>query len=42
MKNKLDSNEQIIENEAENYKKVSDQTKRKIESILMKSSKKRS
>ena len=41
MKNKLDSNEQIIENEAENYKKVSDQTKRKIESILMKSSKKK-
>ena len=41
MKNKLDSNKQIVENEAENYKNVSDQTKKKIESILAKSSKKR-
>ena len=41
MKNKLDSNEQIIENEAESYRKVSDQTKKKIESILAKSSKKK-
>ena len=41
MKNKLDSNEQIIEDEAENYRKVSDKKKRKIESILMKSSKKK-
>jgi len=41
MKNNLDSDEQIIENEAKNYKKVSDQTKIKIESILMKSSKKK-
>jgi predicted DNA binding CopG/RHH family protein len=41
MKNKLDSNEQMIENEAENYQKVSDQTKGKIESILLKSSKKK-
>ena len=39
MKNKLDSNEQIIENEAESYRKVSGQTKKKIESILAKSSK---
>jgi predicted DNA binding CopG/RHH family protein len=41
MKNKLDSNEQMIENEAENYQRVSEQTKGKIESILMKSSKKK-
>ena len=41
MKNNLDSDEQIIEREAENYKKVSDQTNRKIELILMKSSKKK-
>jgi hypothetical protein len=41
MKNILDSNEQMIGNEAENYQKVSDKTKRKIESILMKSSKKK-
>ena len=41
MKNKLDSDEQIIENEAKNYKKVSDKTSRKIESVLMKSSKKK-
>lgn len=40
MKNKLDSNEQVIESEAENYRTVSNQTKRKIESILTKSSKK--
>lgn len=41
MKNNLDSDEQIIEKEAENYKKVSDQTNRKIELILTKSSKKK-
>jgi predicted DNA binding CopG/RHH family protein len=41
MKNKLDSSEQMIENEAENYQKVSEQTKEKIESILMKSPKKK-
>ena len=41
MKNKLDSNKQIVENEAESYRKVSDQTKKKIESILAKSSKKK-
>ena len=41
MKYNLDPNEQMIESEAENYKKVSDQTKGKIESILMKSSKKK-
>ena len=41
MKDKLDSNEQIVENEAESYRKVSDQTKKKIESILAKSSKKK-
>ena len=41
MKYNLDPNEQMIENEAGNYKKVSDQTKRKIESILMKSSEKK-
>jgi hypothetical protein len=29
MKNKLDSDEQVIENEAQNYKKVSDQTNKK-------------
>ena len=41
MKNKLDSNKQIVENEAESYRKVSGQTKKKIESILAKSSKKK-
>ena len=41
MKNKLDYNEQIIESEAENYRKVSDKKRSKIESILMKSSKKK-
>ena len=41
MKNKLDSNEQIIEKDAQNYMKVSDKANRKIESILMKSSKKK-
>ena len=41
MKYKLDSSEKIIEEEAENYKKISDQKKEKIESILMKSSKKK-
>jgi predicted DNA binding CopG/RHH family protein len=41
MKNKLDFSEQMIENEAENYQKVSDQTKEKIESILGKNSKKK-
>ena len=41
MKNKLDPDEKIIENEAQNYKKVSDQTNRKIESVLAKNSKKK-
>ena len=41
MKYKLDSSEKIIEEEAENYKKISDQKKKIIESILMKSSKKK-
>jgi predicted DNA binding CopG/RHH family protein len=41
MKNKLTFNEQMIENEAENYQKVSEQTKGKIKSILMKSSEKK-
>ncbi len=41
MKYKLDSSEKIIEEEAENYKKISDQKKKIIGSILMKSSKKK-
>jgi len=41
MKYKLNSSERVIEEEAENYKKVSDWKKKKIESILMKSSKKK-
>ena len=41
MKYKLNSSERIIEEEAENYKKVSDWKKKKIESILIKSSKKK-
>jgi len=41
MKYKLNSGERVIEEEAENYKKVSDWKKKKIESILMKSSKKK-
>ncbi|MEI7616705.1 MAG: antitoxin [Actinomycetota bacterium] len=41
MKNKLDSDEQIIENEAQSYEKVSDQTNKKIEAALAKSSKKK-
>ncbi len=41
MKNKLDPSEKIIEEEALNYKKVSDLKKKKIESIIVKSSKKK-
>ena len=41
MKYKLDSNEKIIEKEAGEYIKVSDLKKKKIESILEKSSKKK-
>ena len=41
MKNKLDPNEKIIEEEASSYKKVSDLKKKKIESIVEKSSKKK-
>jgi predicted DNA binding CopG/RHH family protein len=41
MKYKLDSSEQIIEKEAQNYKKVSDQKKKKVESVLIKNSKKK-
>jgi len=41
MKNKLDPNEKIIEEEASSYKKVSDLKKKKIESIIEKSSKKK-
>ena len=41
MKYKLNSSERVIEEEAENYKKVSDWKKKKIESILIKSSKKK-
>ncbi|MCL4385160.1 MAG: antitoxin [Cyanobacteria bacterium] len=41
MNYKLDHNEKIIEKEAESYRKVSDQKKKKIEKILEKSSKKR-
>ena len=41
MKYKLDANEKIIEKEAREYKKVSEEKKKNIESILEKSSKKR-
>jgi len=41
MKYKLDSNEKIIEKEAGEYVKVSDLKKKKIKSILEKSSKKK-
>ena len=41
MKYKLDTNENIIEKEAREYKKVSEEKKKNIESILEKSSKKR-
>lgn len=41
MNYKLDYNEKIIEKESEDYKKVSNQKKKKIEKILEKSSKKR-
>ncbi|MFA5879443.1 MAG: antitoxin [Candidatus Margulisiibacteriota bacterium] len=41
MKYKLDSIEQKIENEAEGYKKISGQKKKKIEEILMRSSKRK-
>ena len=41
MKNKLDPNEKIIEEEASSYKKVSDLKKKKIESIIERSSKKK-
>lgn len=41
MKYKLNHSEQIIENEAENFKKVPDEKKKKIESILTKSSNKK-
>ena len=40
MKYKLDSNEKIIEEQASSYKKVSDLKKKKIESIIERSSKK--
>ncbi|MCL5071485.1 MAG: antitoxin [Actinobacteria bacterium] len=39
MNYKLDYNEKMIEKEAKNYRKVSDQKKKKIEKILQKSSK---
>ena len=41
MKNELDSTEKIIEDQATSYKKVSDLEKKKIESIIEKSSKKK-
>lgn len=41
MKDNLDSNEKIIEEEAGSYKIISDQKKKKIESIIEKSSKKK-
>jgi len=41
MKYKLDSNEKIIEEQASSYKKVSDLKKKKIESIIERSSKKK-
>jgi predicted DNA binding CopG/RHH family protein len=41
MNYKLDYNEKMIEKESEDYKKVSNQKKKKIENILEKSSKKR-
>ena len=41
MKYKLNSSERVIEEEAENYEKVSDWKKKKIESILIKSLKKK-
>jgi predicted DNA binding CopG/RHH family protein len=41
MKNELDSTEKIIEEEALGYSKVSDLKKKKIESIIEKSSKKK-
>ena len=41
MKNKLDPSEKIIEEEASSYKKVSEVEKKKIESIIEKSSKKK-
>lgn len=41
MKHKLDSNEKKIEEEASSYKEVSEVEKKKIESIIEKSSKKK-
>jgi len=41
MKYKLDTDEKIIEKEAREYKKVSEEKKKSIDSILEKSSKKR-
>ncbi len=41
MKNELDHTEKIIEEEASSYKKVSEVEKKKIESIIEKSSKKK-
>ncbi len=41
MKDNLDPNEKIIEEEAGSYKKVSDQKKKEVESIIEKSSKKK-
>ncbi|MEE8324067.1 MAG: CopG family antitoxin [Candidatus Humimicrobiaceae bacterium] len=41
MNNKLSSNEKIIEEEASGYQKVSEAEKKKIESIIEKSSKKK-
>jgi len=41
VKDNLDSNEKIIEEEAGSYKIISDQKKKKIESIIEKSSKKK-
>jgi len=41
VKDNLDSNEKIIEKEAGSYKIISDQKKKKIESIIEKSSKKK-
>jgi predicted DNA binding CopG/RHH family protein len=41
MKYELDTNEKIIEKEAAEYKKVSGEKKKNIESVLEKSSKKR-
>lgn len=41
MKYKLNANEKIIEKEAREYKKVSEEKKKNIESIIEKSSKKR-